>query len=57
MVDFYAIKGQIFFDKMDFTPWSGIEDIIPKEFERKLASLIKIPKYSYNIDTGGYYEN
>ena len=55
-VDFYVIEDKIFFDKMDFTPLSGTEDIKPKQFEKKLTSLIKFPKLAYNIDTGEYYK-
>ena len=56
LVGFYVIKDKIFFDKMDFSPLSGTEEITPKKFERKLSSLIKFPKLAYNIDTGEYYK-
>ena len=55
-VDFHLIKGKIFFDKIDFTSSNGIEDIPNKLFKKKLFSLIKLPKFIYNIDAGEYYE-
>ena len=54
-VDFYNILDKIYFSEMTFTSSSGIEDIKPDSFERRLASLIKLPKIVYNIDTGKYY--
>ena len=55
-VDFYIIDDILLFDKMDFTSSSGIEDISPKVFEKRLCKLIKLPKLVYNIDNGEYYE-
>ena len=55
-VDFYIINDKLYFGEMTFTSSSGTEDITPKNFERKLSLLIKIPKIAYNIDTGEYYE-
>ena len=55
-VDFYIIDYKILFDKMDFTSSSGIEDISPKNFEKKLFKLINFPNSVYNIDNGEYYE-
>ena len=39
-----------------FTSGSGTEEYSPKNFERKLSSLIIFPKLVYNIDTGEYYK-
>ena len=54
-VDFYIINDTLYFGEMTFTSSSGTEDIIPKNFDRKLSSLIILPKIVYNIDTGEYY--
>lgn len=55
-VDFYIIKEKLYFGEMTFTSSSGTGEIIPKFFERKLASLIKLTKLVYDIDTGQYYK-
>ena len=55
-IDFYIIKDKIYFGEITFATSSGTEDITPNNFDKKLASLIKLPKYVYNIDTGQYYE-
>ena len=55
-VDFYIINGKIYFNKMDFTPSSKTGDIIPENVYRTLASLIKLSKLTYNIDTREYYK-
>ena len=55
-VGFYIAKNKIYFGEMSFTDSSGIEDISPKSFDRRLSSLIKLPKLAFNIDTGYYYE-
>lgn len=55
-VDFYIITNKIYFSEMTFYSASGTEDIIPKNFEKRLASLIKLPKIVYNIDSGKYYK-
>ena len=54
-VDLYIIDEKIYFGEITFTSSSGTEEIIPKKFESKLASFIKLPKIAYNIDTGEYY--
>lgn len=53
-VDFYANKDNIYFNGMIFT--SEECDILPKNVDKILASLIKIPEFAYNIDTGKYYK-
>ena len=55
-VDFYTINEKLYFGEMKFTSSIGTSEIIPKNFERRLSSLIKIPKIAYNVDTGIYYE-
>ena len=40
---------------MTFYSGSGLEDIIPPSFEKRLSSLIKFPKLAYNVDIGEYY--
>ena len=55
-VGFYFANDKIYFGKMSFTDSKGIEDISPKRFDRILASLIKLPKLAYNVDTGDYSE-
>ena len=55
-VDLYAINDKIYFGEMTFTSSSGTSEIIPMKFDRKLASLIKLPKEAYNIDSGEYYK-
>ena len=55
-VDFYISNGKIYFNKMDFTPSSKTGDIIPENVYKTLASLIKLPKLAYNIDTREYYK-
>ena len=54
-VDFFMIKDKIYFNKISFTTSNRIEKVIPKNLYRKLSLLIKLPKLSYNIDTGDYY--
>ena len=54
-VDFYVIKEKIFFSGMKFTSESGAEEYLPKYFDRRLGSLIKLPKLTYDIDTGEYH--
>ncbi len=56
-VDLYATKEKIYFGGMTFTSSSGIDDIKPKKFERKLSLLLNIPKLAYNVDTGDYFKN
>lgn len=54
-IDFYIIFEKIYFGEITFTSSSGTDQIKPRHFDRKLASLIKLPKIAYNIDTGEYY--
>ena len=54
-VDFYIVKEKIFFGEITFTSSSGTEKILPHSFDKRLCSLIKLPKLAYNIDIGEYY--
>ena len=54
-VDFYIINEKIYFGEMTFYPASGIAKIIPPSFEKRLSSLIKLPRLAYNVDIGEYY--
>ena len=54
-VDFYIIKQKIYFGEMTFATSSGIEDVVPESFDKRLCSLIRLPKLAYNIDIGEYY--
>lgn len=42
-VDLYNIDGQIYFGEMTFTNGSGFEQLYPKEYEKKIGDLIKLP--------------
>jgi lipopolysaccharide biosynthesis glycosyltransferase/glycosyltransferase involved in cell wall biosynthesis/acetyltransferase-like isoleucine patch superfamily enzyme len=42
-VDFYSVDDKIYFGEMTFTSASGVEPILPEEFDRKLGDLIKLP--------------
>lgn len=53
IVDFYINKNKIYFNGMEFT--GETDDILLKRIDKVLASLIKIPKFAYNIDTDRYY--
>ena len=55
-VDFYIVTNKIYFSEMTFYSSGGIEEIVPKNFEKRLASLIILPKIVYNIDSGEYYK-
>ena len=54
-IDLYIINDKIYFGEITFTTSSGTEEISPKKFDRKLSSLISLPKIVYNIDTCEYY--
>ena len=51
-IDFYVDNEKIYFAKIAFTPSIGSDEILPKKFERKLSSFIKLPRRVYNSDTG-----
>lgn len=42
-IDFYNINGNIFFGEITFFPAAGMGRFEPKEWDKKLGSLIKLP--------------
>jgi hypothetical protein len=42
-VDFYLVKGHIYFGEMTFTSASGLEHFEPEEWNLKLGDMIKLP--------------
>jgi hypothetical protein len=42
-VDFYNINGKIYFGEYTFHHWGGIIPFKPKEWDKKLGDLIKLP--------------
>lgn len=42
-VDLYNVDGKIYFGEMTFTNGSGFEQLYPKEYEKKIGDLIKLP--------------
>lgn len=42
-VDFYNIKGKIFFGEMTFFPNDGMAPVKPAEWDKKLGDMIKLP--------------
>lgn len=43
-VDFYNVDGQIYFGEMTFTNGSGMDKIIPEEYDRVLGDMWTLPK-------------
>lgn len=43
-VDFYNIKGKIYFGELTFYPGAGIEEFTPNEWDKKLGDMIILPK-------------
>lgn len=43
-VDLYDIKNKIYFGEMTFYPSAGFEGFSPKEWDKKLGDMIKLPK-------------
>jgi len=43
-VDLYNIDGKIYFGEMTFTNGSGLDPIIPKEYDKVLGDYWKLPK-------------
>lgn len=54
-VDFYEIRGKIYFGELTFYPGSGLEAFQPEEWDYKLGSLINLP--NNNGKRKGCYEN
>lgn len=42
-VDFYETNGQIFFGELTFFHWSGFVPFKPKEWDKKIGDLLKLP--------------
>lgn len=42
-IDFYRVKGRIYFGEMTFTSASGLEKFEPEEWNLRLGDLIKLP--------------
>lgn len=45
-VDFYSIKGRLYFGELTFYPGSGTEEFYPEEWDFTLGSWIQLPKLS-----------
>ena len=43
-VDFYEIRGKVYFGEMTFFHWSGMTPFVPEEWDYKFGSWIKLPK-------------
>lgn len=43
-IDFYSIKGEIFFGEYTFFPGCGFEEFTPDEWDYKLGDWIKLPE-------------
>ena len=42
-IDFYNIKGQIYFGEITFFHWSGLKPFVPEEWDYKFGSWISLP--------------
>lgn len=42
-IDFYSVKGKVYFGEITFYPGSGLEPFYPNEWDYKLGELIKLP--------------
>ncbi len=47
-VDFYEIRGKVYFGEMTFFHWSGMTPFVPEEWDYKFGSWIKLPIMSGN---------
>lgn len=43
-VDFYVIDGEVYFGEFTFYTWGGFMHFHPKEWDRKLGDMIKLPE-------------
>lgn len=43
-VDFYDVKGKIYFGELTFYPGSGFEEFTPEEWDKKLGDMLIIPE-------------
>lgn len=42
-VDFYEIRGKVYFGEMTFFHWSGMTPFVPEEWDYKFGSWIRLP--------------
>ena len=42
-VDLYEIEGKVYFSELTFYPCNGMMPFEPKEWDRKLGDLVKLP--------------
>lgn len=42
-IDFYVIDNKIYFGEITFFPYSGIGEFSPKEWNKRLGSMLKLP--------------
>ena len=42
-IDFYEIRGKVYFGEMTFFHWSGFTPFVPEEWDYKFGSWIKLP--------------
>lgn len=43
-VDFYEVKGKIYFGELTFFPGCGFEEFTPEKWDNILGSWIELPK-------------
>ena len=43
-VDFYEVGDQIYFGELTFTPYGGIANFIPSEYDETFGDMIQLPK-------------
>lgn len=43
-IDFYEIRGKVYFGEMTFFHWSGMTPFVPEEWDYKFGSWINLPK-------------
>ena len=57
-VDFYEVKGEMYFGELTFYPGSGFEEFNPDEWDLIIGKMLKLPekpdkKFVYNAQSGG----
>ncbi len=57
-VDFYEVKGNLYFGELTFYPASGFGEFTPDKYNLIIGKMLKLPekpnkKFMYNIQTGG----
>ena len=43
-IDFYEIRGKVYFGEITFFHWSGMVPFVPKEWDLKFGELIQLPR-------------